>query len=62
VKALFPKYRREMKPVQWGDLYNTLNDTDFDPAELEERVSALVAALMEIQNDTSATLRQRSLR
>jgi HNH endonuclease/Protein of unknown function DUF262 len=43
VKAVFPKYRREMKTVQWGDLYNKSKDTDVDPAELETRVSALMA-------------------
>jgi hypothetical protein len=42
VKAVFPTYRREMKGVQWGFLYNEYKDTKFNPKELESRVSTLL--------------------
>jgi hypothetical protein len=42
-KATFPKHRKEMKAVQWGELYNKFKDTDLDAAELEERVVNLMA-------------------
>lgn len=38
----FPKYRREMKGVPWGTLYNDFKDTPFDPAQAEQRVKALM--------------------
>ncbi len=40
--TLFPKYRREMKGIPWGDLYNTYKGTEYDPKRLEEQVSALM--------------------
>lgn len=42
VKATFPKYRREMKGVHWGVLYNQFKDTDFDTDKLEKRVAKLM--------------------
>lgn len=43
VKAIFPVYRREMKGVPWGILYNANNErTDLDPDTLEEQVRLLM--------------------
>lgn len=42
VKAVFPKYRREMKGVEWGFLYNEFKDQKFDPKKLEEQVAKLM--------------------
>jgi hypothetical protein len=42
VKATFPKYRREMKGVDWGVLYNQFKDKDFDTDKLEKRVAKLM--------------------
>ncbi len=42
VKALFPKYRREMKGVEWGFLYNEFKSQNFDSKKLEEEVSRLM--------------------
>jgi len=41
--ATFPKYRREMKGVEWGALYNGFRNGDFDSTELEKRVASLMA-------------------
>lgn len=42
VRATFPHYRREMKGIAWGGLYNDFKDGDFDPVELEAQISALM--------------------
>ncbi len=42
VKAVFPKYRREMKGIQWGHLYNEFKDGKHDSGALEEKISALM--------------------
>lgn len=42
VKALFPKYRKEMKGIQWGILYNEFKDKSFDSTILEREVSKLM--------------------
>lgn len=43
VKSKFPKYRKEMKSVQWGFLYNKYGkDTSFDADSIEETVSKLM--------------------
>lgn len=41
-RAIFPKYRQEMKNVEWGVLYNEFKDTKLDPNELEPEVSRLM--------------------
>jgi hypothetical protein len=41
-KAVFPKYRKEMKGVQWGYLYNELKNQKFDSKKLEEQISSLM--------------------
>ena len=42
VKATFPKYRREMKGVDWGGLYNQFKDKEFDTDKLEKHVAKLM--------------------
>ncbi len=42
VKLTFIKYRKEMKGINWGALYDTYKDTCLDTAKLEERISALM--------------------
>lgn len=49
VKATFPTYRREMKGIPWGDLYNAFKDQEFDSEKLE----AEIARLMEDEDVTS---------
>jgi hypothetical protein len=43
VKATFPTYRREMKGIEWGDLYNEFKDAELDSAKLETQVAGLMA-------------------
>jgi len=43
VKAVFPSYRREMKGIEWGMLYNTFKDEKFDSKALEEEICKLMA-------------------
>lgn len=42
VKVTFPKYRKEMKTVAWGDLFNKYSGKTFDTAVLEGEVSRLM--------------------
>ncbi|MBQ3019604.1 MAG: DUF262 domain-containing protein [Clostridia bacterium] len=42
VKAVFPKYRKEMKGIAWGRLYNTYKDGDYDSTAFEKRISELM--------------------
>jgi len=42
VKATFPKYRKEMKGIAWGDLYNVFKDHELDPKKLEATISKLM--------------------
>jgi hypothetical protein len=41
-KAIFPKYRKEMKGIPLGSLYNGLKSMEFDPGKLEVEVSNLM--------------------
>lgn len=43
VNATFPKYRKEMKGIAWGTLYNTHKDDSLDPATLEAETARLMA-------------------
>lgn len=43
VTATFPKYRKEMKAVRWGGVYNEFKDAEHDSAKLEEQVASLMA-------------------
>ena len=40
--ATFIKYRKEMKGVQWGILYNAHKDAKLDATELEKRIAELM--------------------
>ncbi len=42
VKATFPKYRKEMKGLKWGLLYNEFKDQKFDSKKLEEQITDLM--------------------
>lgn len=42
VKATFPEYRKEMKSVPWGVLYNEYKDRELDTDKLEEQVARLM--------------------
>lgn len=42
VNLTFPNYRKEMKGVAWGPLYNRFKDTSFDTAKLEADVARLM--------------------
>ena len=42
VKVVFPKYRKEMKGIDWGFLYNEYKDTAFDSVKLEEQIKELM--------------------
>ena len=42
VQATFPNYRKEMKGIRWGGLYNRFKNDSFDTAKLEERIKALM--------------------
>lgn len=42
VKVIFPSYRKEMKGIDWGFLYNEFKDKSFDTKKLEEQVTELM--------------------
>ena len=42
VKTIFPKYRKEMKGLQWGILYNAYRDKVYNPTELEQKITLLM--------------------
>lgn len=43
VSAVFPKYRKEMKGIEWGILYNEFkDDKSLDPKKLESKISILM--------------------
>jgi hypothetical protein len=42
VKITFPKYRKEMKGIEWGELYNQYKDVTYDTNKLEEDVTRLM--------------------
>lgn len=42
VMAVFPKYRKEMKGIAWGFLYNDFKNKNFDSAKLEAEISTLM--------------------
>ena len=42
IKVVFPKYRREMKGVNYGILYNNFKDKEFDAKNLEEEITTLM--------------------
>ncbi len=42
VKTVFPNYRKEMKWISWGILYNNFWKQEFDSIKLEEEISRLM--------------------
>ena len=42
VKVIFPKYRKEMKGIGWGFLYNEFHKQSFDHKKLEVQISVLM--------------------
>ena len=42
VKLTFTTYRREMKGVNWGDLYNQFKDNKYDTDKLESEIQILM--------------------
>ncbi len=42
VKVIFPKYRKEMKGVNWGFLYNEFKYVSYDSIQLETKVTQLM--------------------
>jgi len=42
VKAVFPNYRKEMKGIEWGFLFNEFKDQSFDSKKLEEEIAILM--------------------
>jgi len=42
VKTLFPKYRKEMKGIDWGKLYNKYKDESFDADTIEKEIQTLI--------------------
>ena len=42
VKAVFPKYRKEMKGIQWGFLYNEFKNKNFDSVKFEKEIAELM--------------------
>lgn len=49
VEVNFTKYRKEMKGIKWGDLYNRFNNKSLDPKQLE----AMINSLMEDEDVTN---------
>jgi hypothetical protein len=43
VKATFPTYRKEMKGLPWGPLYNEFGKVPQDPVKLEDQIATLMA-------------------
>ncbi len=42
VQTIFPKYRKEMKGLAWGVLYNAYGNKIYNPQELENEIVALM--------------------
>ena len=42
IKVVFPKYRREMKGIGWGFLYNEFKNQNYDHKKLEEEITILM--------------------
>ncbi len=42
VKVVFPNYRREMKGVEWGELYNKYKNILYDAKKLEDEIKSLI--------------------
>lgn len=42
VQTIFPKYRKEMKGLSWGLMYNAYSNKDYNPQELEIKIATLM--------------------
>ncbi|MDR0603507.1 MAG: DUF262 domain-containing protein [Bacteroidales bacterium] len=42
IKVIFPEYRKEMKGIAWGELYNKFCKEKFDSAEMEKEIKRLM--------------------
>ncbi len=42
VNVLFPNYRKEMKGIEWGLLYNQYHNNPYDSKKLESRIAELI--------------------
>ncbi|MDR2292348.1 MAG: HNH endonuclease [Prevotellaceae bacterium] len=42
MKVIFPNYRKEMKGVNWGNLYNQFKNKSFDANKLEKEIVRLM--------------------
>ncbi len=42
VKTIFPNYRKEMKGINWGNLYNQFKDNPVNNVEMEKRITTLM--------------------
>ncbi len=42
IKAVFPRYRKEMKGIDYGVLYNEFRDKQFDSKKIEEEITTLM--------------------
>jgi len=42
VKVIFPNYRKEMKGITWGELYNKYGKKKYNTAELEKKIKILM--------------------
>ena len=42
VRKIFKNYRKEMKSVQWGELYNEFKDAELDAKKLEDEIMELM--------------------
>ena len=42
IQVIFPKYRKEMKGVSWGLLYNEFKDNKIDSKKIEEEITKLM--------------------
>jgi hypothetical protein len=42
IEGKFPNYRREMKGIDWGELYNKYGKEKFDSAEMEKEIKRLM--------------------
>lgn len=42
VKTIFPNYRREMKGVDWGNLFNSYGEKKLDPQKIEQQITSLM--------------------
>ncbi len=43
VQTIFPKYRKEMKGLEWGLFYNEFGNNSYNPSVLEKRITELMA-------------------